>query len=265
MLRTTALLTVLLFGTGLQLGAKAENFAHLSQLLSTKQCVGCDLSRSGLVQADLVGADLRGANLVGANLSQADLTGADLSGANLTQTSLYGANLTGVNLTGAITIGTDFRRAYLYNANVAGLDLGGAHIDDVQGLSQDAGSPEQFVRWGMAEAKERDYDAAIAHFERAMIADPDFAPAYLARGLAHYRTGNPIVAERDAQMAADLYAMQDDVEGQAAAENFIVSMGEAEEAYAKAQRNGSGNFGNLFMGVASMALKVLGQGFGIGL
>lgn len=39
---------------------RAENLTHLSQLLSSRQCQNCQLTRSGLANARLDGADLRG-------------------------------------------------------------------------------------------------------------------------------------------------------------------------------------------------------------
>lgn len=60
----------------------------MQQLLTTKQCQGCNLQQSNLANVDLKGSNLAGANLSGANLSGANLTGANLKGA-----ILRGANL----------------------------------------------------------------------------------------------------------------------------------------------------------------------------
>lgn len=65
---------------------------YIKQLLTSKQCAGCDLS----------GTHLSGANLVGANLNNANLSKADLRGANLLGANLRGANLNSANLRGAI-------------------------------------------------------------------------------------------------------------------------------------------------------------------
>ena len=93
--------TTLLTALSLAIPALAANPEHTRQLLSTRQCEGCDLTNAGLVMANLAGANLRGANLSRANLSRANLADADLSGANLTGASLFGADLTGANLSGA--------------------------------------------------------------------------------------------------------------------------------------------------------------------
>lgn len=59
----------------------SPNPTHVSRLLETKQCPGCELD----------GADLKGANLEKANLQGAELHGANLSGANLREANLTGA------------------------------------------------------------------------------------------------------------------------------------------------------------------------------
>ena len=210
--------------------ASAEDLGDLNQLLSTKQCSQCDLSRAGLVMADLAGADLNRANLSGANLSQANLTGANLVGANLSGASLHGANLTGANLTGANLTGTDLQDTYLVNANLIDVNLDDAHVQGAVGIPSYAGTPEQFYGWGMNEAAKGNYLDAIDHFNRALATEPDFAPAYLARGLTQYRIGNEAGATEDAQMAATLFEEQENLEGQAAAQNFLVAIAAYREA-----------------------------------
>lgn len=136
-LKISCLLTVLTIPY-LEGIAQAANPDHVSQLLSNKQCNGCDLS-----QADLSGQDLSGVQLVGANLNGANLVGTNLSGANLTKASIVGANLATANLNktnltkttfvysnlaqaqmqGANLFQTDFQ-----GANLAGMDLSGSQI-----------------------------------------------------------------------------------------------------------------------------------------
>ncbi len=65
-----------------------QRLTTIQQLLTTKQCQGCNLQRANLANADLKGANLAGVNLSGANLSGANLTGANIKGA-----ILQGANL----------------------------------------------------------------------------------------------------------------------------------------------------------------------------
>lgn len=88
---------------------KAENPEHVKQLLETKQCQGCDLSRADLTNANLEGANLSGANLreavlVGANLTNANLQEANLTCANLTNAKLINVNLDKANLMGVTGI-----------------------------------------------------------------------------------------------------------------------------------------------------------------
>ncbi len=79
--------------------ANAYSPTDLQTLLSTKKCVGCDLSGADLSRKQLVNADLQAANLVGANLTGTNLSGAKLGGANLT-----GATLDRTNLTQAVSV-----------------------------------------------------------------------------------------------------------------------------------------------------------------
>jgi uncharacterized protein YjbI with pentapeptide repeats len=223
---TATLLTALsLYGA-----AQAENLEHLQQLLSTKQCPTCDLSGSGLVMANLVGANLSGANLVGANLSRANLAGANLSGANLTGASLNGANLIGANLEGANLSGTDLRGAYLNNASLIGTQLDTAYLQGSSGIPIYAGTPQQFYGWGWLESQRANYKGAIEHYNQALTIDPQFAPAYLARGIAQYRLGNEQGANEDAESAAKIFKTQKDAQGYQAAQKFIKGMEVAREA-----------------------------------
>ena len=84
--------------------AKQQRLAN--RLITTKACVGCDLT-----EANLSGANLSKANLSGTNLSGANLSGANLTGANLSRANLGGANLTGANLEKALTDRTNFSEA----------------------------------------------------------------------------------------------------------------------------------------------------------
>ncbi len=255
---TSISLTALLTSFGLFLPVKAENLAHLSQLLSTKQCQLCDLTGSGLVMANLSGASLIGANLAGANLSQANLAGADLRGANLSGASLYGANLTGANLSSAILSGTDLRNSYLTNANLTGTSLEQAYVQGAKGISQNAGTPEMFYEWGLIETKEGNYQKAIDHHNKALILNPEFAPAYLARGYAFLRLGNEQGAVLNGKMASQLYEKDENSQGQELADSFVNNI----EAMQEARRKGAGSPGldNIVRGVASLALQYLLKG-----
>jgi tetratricopeptide (TPR) repeat protein len=199
----------------------AENLADLRQLLSTKECFNCNLSGSGLVMANLAGARLSGANLAGANLSRANLTGADLSGVNLSGASLYGANLTGANLIGANLNGVDLRDAYLHNAILIGVSLDTAYLQGVIGIPNYAGTPDQFVRWGMVEANKGNYQQAIAHYNQALSINVNFPYAYLNRALARYRLGDEGGAIQDSEIASKIFERQDNTIGVETSQKLI--------------------------------------------
>jgi uncharacterized protein YjbI with pentapeptide repeats len=215
------LTAVLLTTVNLPIVAVAENIQHVSQLLSSKDCIQCDLSGSGLVMANLSGAQLRGANLTQANLSRANLSGADLSGADLSGASLYGANLTGANLTGANLSGADLRDAYLVNAILIGVSFDTAYMEGAVGIPNYAGTPEQFHRWGVAESEKGNYTGAIEHYNRALSINPQFAPAYLGRGLARYRLRDETGSTQDVEIASKLFEAQKNESGYQASKSFL--------------------------------------------
>ena len=251
------LITVLTFA--FILPVKAENIEHLSQLLRTKQCQFCDLSRAGLVFANLEGANLAGANLAGANLSQAKLAGANLSGANLSRTSFTGADLTGANLNGAIANGTDFRGAYLSNVSLIGTSMDLAYVQGAIGMPSNAGSPEMFYGWGLLEAQKGNYKAALTNYDKALAINPNFAQGYLGRGLAFLRLGNENAAKQNVEYAAKLFEEQKNPEGYETAQNFLENL----EAVQTARNNNGGanpQLDGIIRGVASLAMQFLLKG-----
>lgn len=194
--------------------ARAENLEHTRQLLSTHKCSRCDLSNAGLVMANLAGADLTGANLAGANLSRANLSGADLRGANLAGTSLFGANLVGARLDGANLAVADLRNSYLGGASLKDTVLTNALFQGAIGLPVQIGSAEQFYSWALEDERRKDYPAAIDNFTQALNRKPDFAHAYLGRGIVRLESGgednNGLT---DIQQADRLFTAQNNQEG----------------------------------------------------
>ncbi|MBD2259569.1 pentapeptide repeat-containing protein [Pseudanabaena sp. FACHB-2040] len=91
------------------IAARAENPAHVRQLLQTNACENCDLS---------------GANLGSLNLTEANLGGANLQGANLSRTLLLRTNLAGTNLREATLAGSSLQGANLQRADLSGATLG---------------------------------------------------------------------------------------------------------------------------------------------
>ncbi|GAB1545021.1 hypothetical protein NUACC21_76970 [Scytonema sp. NUACC21] len=216
-LATAALLTII----STSQTAHAANPEHLRQLLSSKKCPNCDLSGAGLVMADLSGADLSGANLAGANLSRANLTGADLRNTNLSGTSLFGANLTASKLTGATLVGTDLRHSYLHSAELTGIDLKSANLQGAIGIPLQNAKPEEFYAWGIAEAQKGNHQQAIDYFNQAIAVKPDYAGAYLARGIARYQIMDKQGAFQDAQVADKLFTAEKNAAGMQTAQAFI--------------------------------------------
>ncbi|NEP12138.1 MAG: tetratricopeptide repeat protein [Symploca sp. SIO2C1] len=205
-LATAAWITTISLGSS----ASAENLQHIQQLLTTKDCTECDLRDAGLILTDLTGANLSGADLTRANLSRANLTGADLTGANLTGASLNGANLTDASLNGASLSGTDLRDAYLGGAQLFGVNLNSANVRGAVGIPAYAGTHQDFYAWGAVEAERGNHNVAIANYNRSLALKPDFAPAFLGRGVARFELGDELGAAQDAQIALELFEEQGD-------------------------------------------------------
>ena len=96
-------LTIAIVGFIVMLGAIAPAYAanpdHVTQLLETNACPGCDLEKADLRGANLRDSNLEGANLKGAYLMATNLRHANLKGANLDLALMYAANLTDADLT----------------------------------------------------------------------------------------------------------------------------------------------------------------------
>lgn len=199
----------------------AANPEHIRQVLASKQCQNCDLSSAGLVLADLSGANLSGANLAGANLSRANLSGADLRGANLSGASLFGVNLSGAKLNGATVAGADLRNTYLVNAELTGVNLSTINLQGAVGIPLQVAKPEEFYAWGVTEAQKGNQQQAIDYFNQAIASKPDYATAYLARGVARFQIFDRLGAFQDAQAAEKLFTSQSNSEGLQTAQAFI--------------------------------------------
>lgn len=254
LITTTTTLSVL-GDTLVALQAKAENLQHTQQLLSTKQCLQCELTGAGLVLADLAGANLSGADLSRANLSRANLIGADLSGANLTGASLHGANLSGANLSGAILNSTDLREAILSDAKLFGTTLRTSYIQGTIGIPQYAGTPEDFYAWGVVESQRGNYKAAIANYNQALSIKTDFAAAFLARSVSRFNLGDYRGATQDAQVAATLFSVQQNPLGYQTAQNVVKGI-EIVQNPPKARSRGP-SIGDFFVSVGSVLLQLV--------
>ena len=248
-LATSVLLTTICLAAP----ALSANSEHTRQLLATKKCQSCDLSGAGLVLANLSGATLSGANLSGANLSRANLSGADLSGANLNGASLFGANLSGAKLGGADLSGADLRDTYLVNADLAGANLSGASLQGAIGIPSQVGKAEDFYRWGVAQGQKGDSGGAIRYFNQALSINPNFAAAYLARGVARYQLLDRAGAIRDAQLAEKLFLAQTNIGGSQTAQTFIKELQSPTASTPKSKPN----FMNFLAGLSSVLLRFM--------
>lgn len=234
--------------------AQAANQEHIRQLLATKQCQNCDLSGAGLVLADLSGGNLSGANLAGANLSRANLSGADLRGANLSGAGLFGVNLSEAKLGGANLAGADLRGTFLSNAEFTGAYLQGTNFQGAVGIPLQIASPDEFYAWGVAEAQKGNQQQAINYFNQAIAAKPEYAGAYLARGIARYQLFDRQGAAQDAQIAEKLFTSQDNATGTQTAQAFIK---ELQTPYTEKVSAGRPSFFDFLGSLGSVLLQFL--------
>ncbi|MEA5623409.1 pentapeptide repeat-containing protein [Nostoc sp. UHCC 0251] len=247
-LAIAAFLSTISLATSVQ----AANSEHIKQLLATKQCQNCDLTNAGLVMADLSGANLSGANLTNANLSRANLSGADLRGANLSGASLFGVNLSEARFGGANLAGADLRNSYLANAELTGAYLNGANFQGAVAIPSQIASPEDFYALGVAEAQKGNQPQAISYFNQAIAIKPEYAGAYLARGVARYQLLDRQGAFQDAQVAEKLFTSQNNSLGTQTAQAFIK---ELQTPVNEKVSTGSPSFVDFLGGLSSVLLK----------
>lgn len=247
-LTAIALLTV-------ALPAHAEDIVQLQQLISRRQCPGCNLVRAGLVYTDLSGVDLRGANLSQANLSHADLSSADLSGADLRSAVLFGANLSGVDFSGADLRGADMRGSFLVGANLDGAILDRAILLGAVGLPDSIATAEMLYQWGLLESENGNYELAIGYLSRSLERDPRNPQAYLGRSIARFRWGDPEGAYEDAKRAEELFAQKGDEQGRQTAVTLSEGIVEVQRRIAEGPEPPPPNFMNFVGAVGSILLR----------
>jgi tetratricopeptide (TPR) repeat protein len=241
----------------LSIPVQAEDLRDTQQLMNSGVCQQCDLSRAGLVLADLAGADLSGSDLTQANLNQANLRNANLSGANLSGANLYNADLTGANLSGANLSGADLRDAYLADVNLEGANLQEANLLGASGLSSEIATAEQLYLWGLAEVQRGNMRGAIAYYNQALDENPEFAHAVMARGIARYRLHDLGGALSDSQAAEQLYLAQGDDEGHQISVQFTAGVQLAQEmdAHRGQVRTGGSSFAGFIQSITGVLLR----------
>jgi uncharacterized protein YjbI with pentapeptide repeats len=234
--------------------AQTSNYEAIKQLLATKQCHNCNLRNAGLVMSDLSGANLSGANLAGANLSRANLSGADLRGANLTGASLFGVNLSEAKLSGANLTSADLRNTYLVNVELTDANLKDTNFQGAIGIPSQIAKPEEFYAWGVAAAEKGNLKPAIDYFSQAIALKPDYAGAYLSRGVASYQSLDRKNALEDAKVAAKLFEEQKNAEGALTAQAFIL---ELKTPYGEKVTTGKPSFMDFVGSLGSVLLQFL--------
>ncbi|MFZ9738489.1 MAG: pentapeptide repeat-containing protein [Prochlorotrichaceae cyanobacterium] len=233
--------------------AHAENLDDLRKLLTTGNCVECDLRRADLVLANLEDADLTGANLAGANLSQSNLTGANLAGANLSGATLVGSNFMGANLATANLSAADLRNAYLFAAILDETNLEYANLQGAVGIPTNAGRFEDFHNWGVASAKAGRHEQAVDYYNQALARNPEFALTYLSRAISRQNINDTKGAIVDSQTAAQLFETQGNTQGKEVADNLTLALEESLQP----QRQQGGFFNSLRNTVQSVTPLLL--------
>lgn len=219
--------------------ARADNTDSLRQLLSNNTCESCDLSKVGLVFANLEEAELSNANLSQANLSRATLSNADLRGANLAGAVLYGANLYNADLTGADLRGADLRGAYLGGAKFEGGNLQGAALQGAIAIPDTLVDAQTYQTWAMNEAQASRHEAAVSYYNKALEKEPRLASAYLGRSFSVSVLGQLDQATRDAETAKALFETAGDPEGLNTANQILATIDHAKIAAAEWEANPS--------------------------
>jgi uncharacterized protein YjbI with pentapeptide repeats len=250
-MKPIAIALTTLFTTLLPVAAHAENIEHTRQLLSTRQCARCDLSKAGLIFAELANANLAQADLSGANLSRANLQGADLRGANLVNTSLNGANLVGAKLDGANLAAADLRGANLTATTLDGVVLDNAYLQGAVGLSTSVGRAEDFYQWAIQDERSKNYVSSIANFTKVIERNPTFAPAFFGRAAAKAQGGDHPGAIVDSREAERLFKIQGDEKGAEAAGKFALALEKPPE-----EKKARGNVGGALMSILGTALQL---------
>ncbi len=255
--------------------AKAGSTDNLRRLLSSNICESCDLSKAGLVFANLEEAELSNANLSQANLSRATLSNADLRGANLSGAVLYGANLYNADLTGADLRGADLRGAYLGGVKFEGGNLQGAALQGAIAIPSNLVNAETYQTWAMTEAQGSRHEAAVSYYNEALEKDPKLSTAYLGRSFSVSILGQFDQATRDAETAKTLFEAEGNRQGFDAADQILVTIGQARAAAAEweakpthqktsssssrpgRRRNWGRTFTSLFKSVGSLVFRTV--------
>jgi tetratricopeptide (TPR) repeat protein len=91
--------------------------------------------------------------------------------------------------------------------------MNGTLLQGAVGLSPATGSAEEFYRWALQDEHRKDFPAAVDNFTQALNRRPDFAQAYLGRGVVFLQMNEESTGLADIQKADQLFAAQGNQEG----------------------------------------------------
>lgn len=112
--------------------AKAQTVQqNINTLLSTNECISCNLVGALLTGADLMLSDISGSELTGAILTSANLSDSTLIGVTMNNANLIQANLNGTTIIeGATFVGANLTGAALNDANLSQANFDSAMLTD---------------------------------------------------------------------------------------------------------------------------------------
>jgi len=163
---------------------------------------------------------------------------------NLSEAKLSGTNLTNTNL----------KNTYLMNAELKGANITGTNFQGAVGIPSQIAKSEDFYAWGVAAAEKGNLKPAIDYFSQAIALKPDYAGAYLARGVASYQSLDRKSALEDAQKAVELFEKAENTEGLQTATAFVT---ELKTPYSETVRAGKPSFMDFVGSLGSVLLQFL--------
>ncbi|MDJ0633628.1 MAG: pentapeptide repeat-containing protein [Xenococcaceae cyanobacterium MO_188.B29] len=166
---------------------------QVQKLLTTKECIRCNLQGADLSGADLQEANLEGANLEGANLQQAQLKQAYLVGANLSQANLEEVDLNSANLTLA-----KLPNSVLKNADLKGANLQAADLQQADLQAANLRAPALLQSANLTQANLSNTNLKGTNFDRANLTEANLTQADLRDANVSLKgiPGNYTIGER---------------------------------------------------------------------
>ncbi len=170
--------------------------------------------------------------------------------------SLFGANLAGARLDGANLGAADLRGSYLGGASLTNAVLDSALLQEAIGLPNSIGKVEDFYNWAMEDLRRKDLPGAIDNFNQVLSRKPDFAHAYLGRGVARLQSDDREGGINDIKRAETLFTAQGNQEGTKVTQQMVKEL----TTPPKEEKKGNG-IGQAILGLVGMALQFLPLSF----